>query len=218
MTIPDIYPRKVPKAVLFDWDNTLVDTWLMCFEALNKTMTTYGHTPYTPEEFSRRPHASFRDSFPAIFDNKAGEAEQVFYNHIRANHLETIRPLPGAEKLLQYLRSKNVYIGVVSNKVGEVLRQEVFHLGWGKYFSKVIGSRDTAADKPSPTPVFEALKGSHVEASHDVWFVGDSSIDILCAHQSGCVPVSVGPHAAAPTDPIVHGKDCIKIAKMLTSL
>lgn len=218
MAIPHLYPQKFPRAVLFDWDNTLVDTWLICFEALNQTLIAYGHKPYTAEEFNQRPHASFKDSFPSIFEGKAYEAEQIFYQYVRSTPPEAIRPLPGAEKLLRYLFKKNAYVGIVSNKVGEILRQEVSYLGWEKYFSKVVGSRDTEADKPSPAPVFEALKGSAIKASHDVWFVGDSSIDILCAHQSGCVPVSVGPYAAPLTDPIVHGKDCLKIAKILTDL
>ena len=32
-------PLKRPRAILFDWDNTLVDSWATIHEALNVVMT-----------------------------------------------------------------------------------------------------------------------------------------------------------------------------------
>ena len=45
------------------------------------------------------------------------------------------------------------------------------------------------ADKPACDPVHLALEGSGVVAGEEVWFVGDTSVDMECAINSGCVPV-----------------------------
>jgi phosphoglycolate phosphatase len=218
MAVPSFFPQQRPKALLFDWDNTLVDTWLTCYEAINKTRLFYGHAPYTPERFSKEPHMSLRESFPLIFEHKAQEAEQFFYSQVNDTHLETLQPLPGAEKLLQWAVQQGLYVGVVSNKAGELLRKEVQHLGWGKYFKKIIGSYDTEADKPSHIPLLAALKGSFLDPGHQVWFVGDSCVDVLCAQRAGCVPVTIGEHAAKPEEIVVQGKDCLQLARILSGL
>ncbi|PPR65951.1 MAG: hypothetical protein CFH03_00782, partial [Alphaproteobacteria bacterium MarineAlpha3_Bin2] len=36
-----------PRAILFDWDNTLVDSWPTIIDALNVTLEAYGKTPWT---------------------------------------------------------------------------------------------------------------------------------------------------------------------------
>jgi len=39
-----------PRALLFDWDNTLVDSWLVIHDALVVTFTAMGHEPWTLAE------------------------------------------------------------------------------------------------------------------------------------------------------------------------
>ena len=36
---------KPPRAILFDWDNTLVDTWPTIVECYHDTFTALGQTP-----------------------------------------------------------------------------------------------------------------------------------------------------------------------------
>lgn len=218
MSVPSSFPKKRPVSLVFDWDNTLVDTWLTCYQALNQTLCSYGHAPHTPERFNTQPHRSLRESFPELFQEKAKEAEAFFYTLVHGNHLETLHPLPGAENLLQWATHQGIYLAVVSNKAGDLLRREVAHLGWGKYFQKVIGSYDTHADKPSPIPLLAALENSPSEPGHGVWFAGDSCVDIQCAQNAGCVPVAMGLHAAKAEDDVVWGRDCVQLHQLLSTL
>ena len=91
-----------PRAILFDWDNTLVDTWPTIVECYRDTFTALGHTPWTAQEVKERAHGSLRDAFPALFGPRAGEAEKVFYETFFRIHLERLTPLPGAEELLKH--------------------------------------------------------------------------------------------------------------------
>ena len=70
---------KPPRAILFDWDNTLVNTWPTIVECYHDTFTALGQTPWTALEVRNRAHGSLRDVFPGLFGARAGEAEKVFY-------------------------------------------------------------------------------------------------------------------------------------------
>ena len=144
---------------------------------------------------------SMRDSFPRIFGQNWEDAGEIYQKHFRAIHLQRLEALPGAEANLAYLKDKPVYVAVVSNKKGVNLRAELEHIGWKPYFSKVVGADDTARDKPHPDPVHAALAGSKIKPGTDVWFVGDSVIDMECAHVTGCLPVWFG---EIPPEPLSH--------------
>src|SRR6202043_3230987 len=101
------------------------------------------------------------------------------------------------EAMLRSLAGQGIFLGVVSNKTGPLLRREVARLGWAGVFGSGIGGGDAAADKPACEPVHLALTPSGIPAGEEVWFVGDTAVDMECAHNSGCIPVLLG-EAASP--------------------
>lgn len=193
---------KHPKAIIFDWDNTLVNTWPVIHEALNKTLVHMGREPWPIGMVKQRVARSMRDSFPLVFGENWQAAGELYQSNFRAIHLERLEALPGAEDMLKWISRKPVHIAIASNKKGVNLRKETAHIGWDKYFRKVIGAEDTPYDKPAPAPVHAALADSGITAGSDVWFVGDSAIDMECAHVTGCVPIWYG---ELPQEPLKHG-------------
>lgn len=182
-----------PKAVLFDWDNTLADTWPTIHQSLNATLEAFGKESWSLEKTKQDVHRAMRDSFPVIFGDEWEKAGQFYQQHFRSIHLENIVMLPGAHEMIQNLVSKdNVYVALVSNKTGDNLRKEVKHVGFDSYFKKVIGATDAEQDKPSVHPIHMALDGSGLIPNADVWLIGDSVTDMECAHNSGCVPIFYG--------------------------
>jgi phosphoglycolate phosphatase len=212
-----------PRAVLFDWDNTLVDNWRTIAEAFNATLTAMGHEPWTLEETRARVRASLRDSFPKLFGERWPEAKRIYVDAFASRHLQTLKPMPNAEDLLGALGERGAWVGIVSNKTGGFLRKEVEHLGWQRHFQTVVGAGDAPNDKPAPDPVHLALDGSGIPAGREVWFVGDTEMDMECAHVSGCVPVLLN---AEPADPLVYagrlpawqGAGCAELARFLAEL
>ncbi len=178
-----------PRALLFDWDNTLVDSWSVIHRALEVTFTAMGQTPWTLQECRERVRASARDTFPRLFGTRAEEATRIFYDAYGKSHVTELSPLPGALSLLGELRRSGCKLGIVSNKAGHLLRPEVAALGWELYFSAVVGANDAPQDKPAPEAPGMALEAMGIEASEEVWFVGDTDIDMRCAVAIGCLPV-----------------------------
>lgn len=197
-------PAGRPQAVLFDWDNTLVDTWPTIVECYRDTFTALGETPWTAEQVRARAHGSLRDVFPALFGERAPDAERIFYETFYRIHLDRLTPLPGATDLLAHCRARGCYVAVVSNKVGENLRTELGHLGWQHWIARAVGAKDCARDKPAPDPIFKALEGTGIAPDETVWMVGDTPADLKCAHAAGCLPVLVGGEASLRGDLLAH--------------
>jgi phosphoglycolate phosphatase len=214
MTLPN------PRAILFDWDNTLVDSWAMIHHAMTATFQALGQRPWTLEECRLNVRKSARDSFPELFGDRAEEATAVFYRTYEADHLAQLRALPGAGEMLHALAAADdLLLGVVSNKRGKLLRLEAAELGWDKYFQSLVGAADAERDKPAREVVDFALAGSGIAAGPEVWFVGDTDIDVLCARNSGCTAILVreappGAEEFGGLGLAAHVSDCTGFAEL----
>lgn len=182
-------PLIKPKVVIFDWDNTLVDSWACIQAAMNATLRQMGHPEWDMDETRDRVALSLRDSFPVLFGDRWHEARDIFYASFEAIHIQHLRPLPGATQMLRRLKELGVRLGVVSNKNGRFLRQEARHLGWEDLFDRLVGATDAAQDKPSVAPVRLVLEHCQEQQGPHVWFVGDAAVDMQCAHNAKCTPV-----------------------------
>ena len=190
--MPDLVKLPRPCAILFDWDNTLVDTWPCIGRATNITLEAMGHKPWTEAEIRQRIAGSLRDTFPTIYGDRWEEARDIYYRAFADVHLEMLQALDGAEDMLREAASGGIYLGVVSNKTGKYLRAEANHLGWTSLFGRLVGAQDAPRDKPAPDPIYLALSDSGIAAGADVWFVGDAPIDVICGRGAGCSTVFVG--------------------------
>lgn len=213
-----VLPR--PRAVVFDWDNTLVDSWLCIQECYNRTFLHFGMRQWDMDETRANVARSLRDSFPSMFGNRWEEAREVFYRSFAEVHLSYLKPLPGAAEMLTALAEAGIYLSVVSNKVGDALRTEADALGWTPLFGRLIGATDAEADKPHPAPVRLALEPANMVPGDHVWFVGDSGVDVQCAVNSGCTPILLRPETPQPGEfdddlKLYHISDCKGLASLV---
>ena len=181
-----------PKAIIFDWDDTLVDNWHSIHTALNATLKIMGHEPWPFSRTKSNVRQSMRDSFPVLFGDRWKEAAGFFLTQIRRSHLESINVLDYVPEMLQRFHQEGIYLGVVSNKNGQILREEAEYLKWNKWFSNIVGAGDAVRDKPDRAPVDLALNGSGIITGREVWFVGDALPDMECAHNAGVFAVLIG--------------------------
>jgi phosphoglycolate phosphatase len=190
--------KSLPRAVIFDWDNTLVDSWGAISEAINFVRARYGLETWDREGILANCTRSARAAFPEWFGEKWEEAWHVYYDHfVKVRSQMGINKAHGAEELLEWLQDKEIPALVVSNKSGEHLRVEAEQLNWKRFFVAVVGAHDAPYDKPAREHADHALLLAGLENGSDIWFIGDSETDIACARNSECTPMLIGDQAYA---------------------
>lgn len=180
-----------PSAVLWDWDNTLVDGWAAIEAGLNATFRAFAMPEWDRATVLARVRGSLRDTFPAMFGAEWERARDIFYAGVTARHLAVVAPMAGAAAALA-AAGRLAPQGVVSNKQGSLLRAEAAHLGWGSHFGALVGAGDAAHDKPDAAPILMALGMIGVPAGAGVWYVGDTALDMQAARAAGCRAVLLG--------------------------
>lgn len=184
---------KKPLAIIFDWDNTLVDTWPLIQSAINSTMKHYNREPWSLEKVIDNVHKSMRDYFPEVFGENWQEAGEIYRNFYQQINKSQLQLLPYAEELINKISQKGIIQFIISNKIGTTLRQEAKKLQVDRHFFSLIGAFDANHDKPNKSVIDLALMGSNIDLSKDhLWFIGDTIADVECAYNSGCQPIIFG--------------------------
>ncbi|MCV3769789.1 MAG: HAD family hydrolase, partial [Wolbachia pipientis] len=178
-------------AVVFDWDNTLVNTQDNISNAIKYTLTSMGYSDKATND--RNSHESRKSYMVNLFGDQWEKANQIYQQYLDNALLQNITLNQGVGEMLQKLKSHNVYLAIVSNKKNINLRKEVAYFKLDSYFERIVGSCDTAEDKPSAIPLLFALEKSILPISREnVFFIGDSIVDILCAQNANCLPIIYG--------------------------
>ncbi|MBP0462918.1 HAD family hydrolase [Roseomonas sp. PWR1] len=210
-----------PAAILWDWDNTLVDGWAAIEAGLNATFRAFAMPEWDRETVLARVRGSLRDTFPGMFGAEWERARDIFYDEVRVQHLSVLTPMPGADAALDAAARMGPQ-AVVSNKQGPLLRAEAAHLGWDARFGALVGAGDAARDKPDAAPLLMALEAVGIAASDAVWYVGDTALDMQAARAAGCRAVLLGDAAhdggVAAAGPDVVFADGHALAAHLLSL
>lgn len=177
-------------AVVFDWDNTLVDTQDNIFNAIKHTINLMGYSNTTAD---RNSHESRKSYMVNLFGDQWKKANLICQQYLDKALLQNITLNPWVEEMLKTLKSRDVYLAIVSNKKNTNLREEVAYFKLDSYFDRVIGSGDTVEDKPSAVPLLFALEESTLPTNKEnVFFIGDSITDIFCAQSANCLPIIYG--------------------------
>jgi len=185
------FSLQYPSAVIFDWDNTLVDSWSLIHESINHALKEFGLPIWSFEETQINIHRSIKDTMPLHFGDKWVEATEVYRSFYRdIGH--RIKFLPHADRTLEELNKRHIPIFIISNKKNYLLEMEIEKFGWGKFFKYTIGSGDMELDKPSGMGVEFVLEKISMKPSEKIWFVGDSVTDMETAHNTGCAPIFFG--------------------------
>lgn len=181
-----------PDAVIFDWDDTIVDTWQVVRTAINTTLEAFGHAPWSEDEARKRIGPPARILFSGLFgEDKWQDADKIYIEAYKENISAHIRLHDGVRETLETLKAAGVPMAVVSTKRGPLLRTEAAQLGLDAYFARLVGAGDAPADKPDAQAVHFALQDIKISALKSVLFIGDSATDMLTAANAGCTGILI---------------------------
>jgi phosphoglycolate phosphatase len=179
------------RALLFDFDGTLIDSYPAIAASVNHVRAHYGLPPLPVAEVRRYVGrgADFlmTQSVPAgtVADNRA---------RYLAHHPSVLRQgtslMDGARDVLEAAGHLRLLLGLCSNKPVTFTRQLLAWLHIDAYFQVVLGPEDVPQLKPAPDMLQTALQRLKVPAGQAL-YVGDMTVDIETARAAGVAVWSV---------------------------
>ena len=185
------------QAAIFDMDGTLIDSLEDLTDSVNETMTYYGFSSHTLEEYryfvGNGARKLIERSIPKDRANDSDFVSEVleYYNGCYKHHLTNkTRPYDGIIDMLTRLQEKNIPLGVCTNKQQFAADEIISTMFPANMFDAVIGDQKGLPRKPDPTKVLQMATQFNVNPERVAYF-GDTSVDMETAHNAGFLSIGV---------------------------
>ncbi|MEE8217528.1 MAG: HAD family hydrolase [Vicinamibacteria bacterium] len=182
-------PRNGLRAVLYDWDGTLVDSAAKSYRCYVKVFSTYG-IAYDQESYRKTYTPNWYRTYEAVGlpHDRWPEADAMW---TRLYEEEPSDLLPGARAALERFAERGMAQGLVSSgEAARVRREIVTHSVAGFFGSAVVCGGETEERKPHPEPLLLGLErlGARPE---EAAYLGDSPEDVTMAKAAGVFAVGI---------------------------
>jgi phosphoglycolate phosphatase len=178
------------RAIVFDLDGTLVDTFDDLALALDDALHGFGMPPAPRDVVLSHIHRGLDDTARAIMRLRGADPAlhdgvvAAYRAHYRQRAHSASRLYPGVRECLAACRQREQVLAVCTNKLAADARDLLMRLGIADCFTEVMGIDSCGAAKPDPAPLLLSLARLDCPADSAI-FVGDSEIDAECARNAG---------------------------------
>jgi phosphoglycolate phosphatase len=188
------------RAVLFDLDGTLVDSYNALAEAVNYARRQQGLDElsaarirdFVGDGLERLLQRAFNMT---VVPRAVQNAFESRYDEICCGESKV---LADVEATLEELQKLGVEMAVCTNKPTSFSKKILEFLNLAPYFRDIVGPDVAGARKPDAQHVLRTLESTQCEPSQAL-FVGDMPIDVHAAHASG-IAVAVVPTGSSSED------------------
>jgi len=171
-----------PRAILFDLDGVLIDSYAVWFHLLNQTARELGYGEISQELYRESWGQSTLADRDRFFPGHSVADVERFYLEHYFEHLEHL-VVPGeVPEVFRWLREKRIATAVVTNTQKSLATSIVERAGATP--DVVVGGGDAARGKPAPDSLLLAAGLLNV-GPEQAWMVGDTSFDREAALGAG---------------------------------
>ena len=181
--------------VLFDWDNTLVESRTPLLFAMKQVLEEKNLPSWESLKEVRDNNISFKANFKNFFKERAEEVYARYAEIYLQNVERLIGTFPKVLEVLEWFKNNGITLIIMSNKDRKLLDFELPLLFPPEYFKRVVCGCEAPRDKPHKEHVLFALEGLLEPAEinrQNVWVVGDSPQDSAAALAAGALPIRIG--------------------------
>jgi pyrophosphatase PpaX len=191
--LPD---RREIQAVLFDLDDTLLDSLKARVKALGRVLKQVGISDIKAHDFIYHLHGS---PFAAALKELAlarNIHEDLFVKYRREywfKSQDSLELFPGVKEMLEKLKAGGIKLGIITSKMHDTIFEgsrigcalELDKMGIVDLFSAILGLEDVIHPKPDPECIHLALVKIGASPTNTL-VVGDSAADMAAAYSAGC--------------------------------
>ena len=186
-----------PALVCYDWDNTLVDTNVLCIHCFNAVFLKRGMPLIDQSQMDVINGYIFDDYLKERFGDEYETIKAEYSKLYVDNVKEMLKPLPNAIETVKHFHNLNIRQIVISNKSSDMIREEAARMGFNPYIEHFFGLNDFGVAKPDPKFFDAVVEAIAVDRSvfhpENLFFFGDSSVDINFAKNINAKLIFVGP-------------------------
>ncbi len=156
-------------------------------------------------------------------DDVVEEIYQTFKRMLEENYKNnSVKPIPGAEDTLDWLRGRGILIATTTGFYREVRDLILGKLGWdGSFFDCNLCSDDVPRGRPAPYMIFQCMSRLNVLDVNRVIAIGDTPLDMQAGCNAGCggvIGVLTGAHGIETLGMTRHTHIIPSIASLPTLL
>ena len=172
------------KAVVFDWDLTLWNSWDIHMSLMNQTADALGFPRPAAADLGREYSRPFLEHLAWFFPGGQERVVDTYMGFYHGAVWRELRLYQGVAELLKQLKDNGYRTAVLSDKRRVFGVPELEHSGLGPLIDRALFFADGMAPKPDPSGLQDVMRSLDV-APDECLFVGDSHRDIECARRAG---------------------------------
>ena len=178
--------------LLFDLDGTVIDSTEAILESFFVACEQNGCEKPSGDEVKKLIGYPLDVMFAqvGVDERKVWECVASYKEHYRVISKNKTLLLPRAKEAIE-LAATFARLGVVTTKTARYSKELLRHFGVFEFFEVLIGREDVQNPKPHPEPILRALEVMGKKPSRDVWMIGDTKLDLLCAKNAAVNAVGV---------------------------
>lgn len=177
------------RAVLFDMDGVLVDSYWVWFHLLNQATRELGYRNVPHERYRECWGQSTRADRDAFFPRHEVEDVERYYDAHYFEHIGELRVPEGVAATFARLRELGVRSAVCTNTQTSLAVPLVERSGATP--DVIVGGSDVPRGKPAPDMLLKALSALEVPPA-EAWMIGDSLYDKEAAAAAEVFFVGIG--------------------------
>jgi pyrophosphatase PpaX len=173
------------KAIIFDADGTLLDSFELIYAAYTHVATVHGLNIPTPKEIRSQMGNPLPDIFKLLYPHEDIETLlDTNSNFIAANTMSS-KAFEGVDELLEDLTKSGYKLAILTSggpKIHNILQKH----GWDGYFTSVVHHERLAKPKPDAEGFLLATNECSVTPQEAV-MIGDTVVDIDTGKNAGAL-------------------------------
>lgn len=171
---------------IWDLDGTLLDSYDVISESAKEAAFCAGIDDDICKVLTMVKQTSVKVYMEDVSKRSGKSLEFLFgkYREFTHGKDDLITLIDGAKEVLEYLKNKGAIHFVYTHR-GPSATPILKRLGIYDYFIEVVNSEYGFKSKPSGDGVKYLIEKYHLNLD-DTWYVGDRSLDVLCAKDAKC--------------------------------
>jgi len=175
---------SIIKAVIFDWDLTLWNSWDIHVWLMGQTADDLALPRPETSDIAREYSRPFLQHLAWFFGEDQDLVLDTYIGHYRKTVGEMAGLYPGIAETLTDLKTNGLKVGVFSDKRQQFGISELEQTGVGHLLDCASFLVDGRPYKPEPQGLRDVMEALGVSPSETL-YIGDSRQDIQCAHRAG---------------------------------